>query len=146
MPVLRVGSCVAPEGANGTGAFLEGAQGGSGLGRLAGRSINVSQRGLAQVTEHLSQFEPYAPNDAMLARLGDALANGTPVSGGDASFYMHELTESTLMRQGMAYEEAHAAALAKYGVSPFSVYAPEVIQKMPEYFNSNWSNFWGIGR
>jgi hypothetical protein len=143
-PKYASGACVAPEA--GTGAFLPGAQGGEGLGSLAGRSINVSDRGLAQVTDHLGQFDPHPPNDAMIGRLSSALANGQPVTGADASFYMHELAESTLMRQGLDYATAHGAALAKYGVSPFSVYAPEVIQQMPEYFNSNWFDFWGISR
>ena len=49
-----------------------------------------------------------------------------------------------LMQQGMAYEEAHAAALEQYGVSPFSVYAPEVIEQFPELFNSAWRAFWGL--
>lgn len=46
----------------------------------------------------------------------------------------------------MAYDEAHTAALAKNGVSPFSVYAPEVIQSFPENFNDRSFSFWGIGR
>lgn len=140
---LEGGSLLAEEGLSvaaedaGTGAFLEGAQGGDGLGSLAGRSINASERGLAQVQEHLAQFGSHPPNDAMIARLSSALGNGEPVSGADASFYMHELTESNLMSGGMDYASAHAAALAKYGVSPFSVYAPEVIQKLPEFFNDS---------
>jgi hypothetical protein len=138
-------SRVAAAAEAGTGAFRAGAEGGEGLGSLAGKSINVSEKGLAQVQEHLAQFGPYAPNEEMVARLGSALSAGEPVTGADASFYMHELTESTLMRQGVGYEEAHAAALAKYGVSPYSVYAPDVVSKFPELFNSNWTEFWGMG-
>jgi filamentous hemagglutinin len=35
------------------------------------------------------------------------------------------------MAQGLNYEAAHTAALAKYGVSPFDLYAPEVIETKP---------------
>ena len=48
------------------------------------------------------------------------------------------------MSRGIPYEEAHPAALAKYGVDPRSVYAPEVIQAFPDYFNNNWRAFWGL--
>jgi hypothetical protein len=44
----------------------------------------------------------------------------------------------------MAYEAEHAQALAKYGVSDFSVYHPDVIRAMPNVFHSNWRGFWGI--
>lgn len=54
------------------------------------------------------------------------------------TFRLLVLTEPTLMRQGIGYEMAHAAALAKYGVSPFSVYTPEVTSKYPDLFTSNW--------
>ncbi|MCC6217303.1 MAG: hypothetical protein IT376_20770 [Polyangiaceae bacterium] len=56
----------------GTGAFLEGAQGGAGLGRLTGRSIQVSERGLAIVESHLTQFGSFPENAAMVARLSCA--------------------------------------------------------------------------
>jgi hypothetical protein len=60
---------------------------------------------------------------------------------------MHEISESTIMRgiyTEASYEIAHQAALNKYGVSPFSVYALEVIQQMRESFNRGWFKFWGI--
>lgn len=44
----------------------------------------------------------------------------------------------------LAYEVAHAQALAKYGVSPFSVYHPEVIQAFPEAFSPGFNAFWGL--
>ncbi len=96
------------------------------------------------VEEHLSQFGPIPENEAMLARLREALAQGRTISGADASFYMHEANEATLMGRGLAYEQAHASALAKYQVSPFSVYHPDVIQALPQQFNNNWFAFWGI--
>jgi hypothetical protein len=134
----------AAEIAEGTGAFLEGAAGGEGLGALEGVSVDVTQDGLAQVEAHLAQFGEYGPNEAMLQRIGAALADGQQISGADAVFYTHELTESSLMQQGMSYAEAHAAALEQYGVSPYSVYAPEVIQQFPELFNDAWRAFWGL--
>ena len=80
----------------------------------------------------------------MIARLRAALAKGQTISGADASFYLHEVSEATMMTRGISYETAHTAALAKYNVSPFSVYHPKVIQSMPEAFNENWFRFWGI--
>jgi len=130
--------------AAGTGAFLEGVEGGAGLGSLAGVELEASAEGLATVTEHLAQFGEYGPNAAMLERLQEALSAGRAISGADLSFYLHELTEAELMGQGLTYEAAHAQALAQYGVSPFSVYAPEVIQAFPELFNANWFRFWGL--
>ncbi len=72
------------------------------------------------------------------------MASGQRVTGADAIFYTHEAAEATKMARGLSYEPAHAAALQKYGVSPYSVYHPDVIRAMPEQFNSNWYNFWGI--
>jgi hypothetical protein len=124
--------------------FLEGAQGGAGFGRLAGASVRVSQKGLAIVENHLVQFGTLAPNAAMVARLRTALAQGRAISGADASFYVHEIAEATLMGRGVIYQAAHTAALRKYGVSPYSVYHPEVIKKFASMFNSNWRRFWGL--
>jgi hypothetical protein len=80
----------------------------------------------------------------MLKRVEYALKNDQPLSGADANFYLHELKEASLMQSGMPYEEAHQAALDFYGVSPYSIYHPEVIQQFPDVFNSNWFKFWGI--
>ncbi|PTY02334.1 hypothetical protein DB346_09495 [Verrucomicrobia bacterium LW23] len=60
-------------------------------------------------------------------------------------FYLHEVSESTLMKR-ISYGAAHDASLLKYNVSPYSVYAPEVIQANPGNFNENWRNFWGFGQ
>ncbi|WP_437482746.1 RHS repeat-associated core domain-containing protein [Sorangium sp. So ce1014] len=130
--------------ARATGAFNPGAQGGAGLGKLAERSIQVSERGLAIVENHLARFEPVPQNVAMVGRLRSALASGQRVVGADASFYLHEVSEATRMGRGLAYDVAHAGALAKYGVSPFSVYHPDVILANPGSFNSNWFKFWGL--
>jgi hypothetical protein len=104
--------------------------------------IRITQKGLDIVTEHLAQFGEHAPNQAMLDRLGSAV--GSRVTGADANFYLHEISESTMMGRGMSYDAAHAAALEKYGVSPFSLYHPEVIQQFPAEFNNAWRAFWGL--
>jgi hypothetical protein len=134
----------APAAAAGTGAFSEGASGGAGLGRLATAELRVSQQGLQTVEQHLARFGSVPQNEAMIARLREALTQGRRISGADASFYMHEVNEATLMGRGLTYEVAHASALSKYQVSPFSVYHPEVIQAFPSQFNQNWLRFWGI--
>lgn len=139
-----------------TGAYSNSAIGGGvGLGKLAGRQINVTDKGLGIVITHLSQagFEQVPENAAMIQRLQNALADGKLVAGADASFYLHEISESTMMKRliqdGLsfddAYDIAHSAVLNKYEVSPFSVYHPDVIQVLgPSHFNSSWWNFWGI--
>jgi RHS repeat-associated protein len=134
-----------------TGAYNEGAaDGGSGLGKLAGRSIQVSQKGLNRVKNHLSNpfFEEAPENQAVIGRLESAMANGRRVSGADASFYMHEVHEATLMRAagytGDAYAAAHQAALDRYGVSQFSVYHPDVIQQFSSRFGGAWRAFWRL--
>ena len=84
----------------------------------------------------------------MIERLESALREGKTISGADASFYMHEVTEAIKMKSGLNYDAAHAKALAKYEVSPFSVYHPDVILKVnktePGSFNRNWLKFWGL--
>ena len=124
----------------------------SGLGRLKGRSLRVSEKGLALVERHLAQFDAVPQNTAMLARLRGALARGARIDGADAVFYTHELTEATSMSRLMAagndfetaYEIAHPAAIAKHGVSDFSVYHPDVITAFPEHFGTSWFRFWGL--
>ncbi|MFL5807435.1 MAG: hypothetical protein ACJ8CR_37630, partial [Roseiflexaceae bacterium] len=121
-----------------------------GLGSLSGRQFRISSQDLATIERHLARPEldaaDLAPeNVAMIARLRTALTEGSLISGADASFYFHELTEAALMDQGIPYETAHLQALARYGVSHFSVYHPEVLQALGrEHFNLNWFRFWGI--
>jgi hypothetical protein len=102
----------------------------------------VTEEGLATVTSHLAQFEDYGPNEAMLGRLAGQV--GSRVQGADANFYTHELLEAEYMASGMSYDAAHVAALQQAGVSPFSLYHPEVIQQFSIYFNNDWRAFWGI--
>jgi hypothetical protein len=137
----------APAGAlRGTGAFLEGVEGGTGLGILEGKAVQVSEKGLGLVEEHLARFGSYPENAAMIERLQQALSVGEKVTGADASFYVHEAYEATLMNRGIAYEAAHAAALERYGVSQFSVYAKEVVEALPSHFPNGFREFWGIIR
>jgi hypothetical protein len=117
---------------------------GQGLGKLEGMEINVSQKGLDIVKNHISTFDSYAPNQAMIQRIESALQSGKLLTGADASFYMHEVSEFTKMGKGMGYDVAHASAIQNYEVSPFSVYHPDVIKSMPGEFNSSWFKFWGL--
>ncbi len=133
--------------ARGTGAFLAGAgaEAGAGFGKLAGRSIQVSEKGLALVEGHLARFGPSVENAAMIDRLRAALSSGSRIAGADAVFYLHEASEATMMARGLIYDVAHAGALAKYGVSPFSVYAREVVAASPHFSTSpGWVRFWGL--
>ncbi|WP_338139499.1 DUF4280 domain-containing protein [Paenibacillus thiaminolyticus] len=134
------------EGARRTGANNPSFSGqtGQGLGRLEGKELNVSQKGVNIVKEHLSNFGDFPENTAMIKRLEEALANKKKISGADASFYMHEVSESTIMKKGIDYDTAHEMALQKYNVSRFSVYHPDVIKSMPDNFNKNWRKFWGL--
>jgi filamentous hemagglutinin len=105
-------------------------------------AVTVTREGLDQVVSHLAQFGEHPPNQAMIERLESQL--GSQVSGADANFYLHELSESEYMAEGLSDEAAHAAALESGGVSPFSLYHPEVIQQFPQYFNNAWRAFWGL--
>lgn len=142
---MSIGS-MASEGANKTGAYNPGlnANIGNGLGKLAGKSINVSGKGLDLVKNHISQFGDVPENTAMIYRIESALKSGQAITGADASFYMHEAAEATMMQGGSSYKAAHEAALQKYSVSPFSVYHPEVIQNFSEWFNQGFKDFWGL--
>lgn len=128
----------------GKGAYNGNVYEGHGLGTLEGKEIKVSQKGIDIVKEHLSEQFSDPANDAMIARLEQALANGDTITGADASFYMHELAETTLMNEGLDYSTAHLQALQKYDVSQFSVYHPDVIQEFSSQFNKLWKSFWGI--
>jgi RHS repeat-associated protein len=119
--------------------------------------IKVSEEEIQIIQEHLSTWPlteddgSIAPeNQAMIARLQEALSNGTEITGADANFYLHELYERTLMKDApytdVAYDAAHAASLKRYGVSPFAVYHPDVIERFPERFNSSWFKYWGRER
>ncbi|WP_242974146.1 hypothetical protein [Clostridium cagae] len=115
---------------------------GSGLGKLANKELNVSEKGLNIVKNHINQFETYQPNVDMINRLENAMKNSEKITRADASFYMHELAESHMMKKltktmdfESAYDIAHSSALSKYEVSQFSVYHPEVIANNSSQFS-----------
>jgi filamentous hemagglutinin len=110
------------------------------LGSVA--SVRVTERGMAILERHVNSFSAVPQNEAMVSRLRDLM--GRTASGASAQFYLHEISEATMMRSGMSYESAHAASLAKYGASPYALYAPEVVKAFPGMFNSNWQAFWNI--
>lgn len=112
------------------------------FGGVESGSVTITREGLQTVTTHLAQFGEYAPNQAMIDRLTSQL--GMQVTGADANFCTHEILEAGHMASGLGHDAAHAAALAEAGVSPFSLYHPEVIQMFPEYFNNAWRAFWGL--
>ena len=64
--------------------------------------------------------------------------------GADANFYLCEIAEGTFSGRGLGYDAVHEAALQKYGASPFSIYHPDVIRAMPEWFNNAWRGYCGI--
>ncbi|MFE1574157.1 RHS repeat-associated core domain-containing protein [Comamonas odontotermitis] len=106
--------------------------------------IKITSKGLNLVEQNLSRFDLWEPNAAMVQRLRDSLQAGERLTGADANFYLHEIAENTGRLKGLGYDEAHAAALNKYGVSNFSIYHPEVIQNFPSEFNNAWRSYWGI--
>lgn len=55
----------------------------------------------------------------------------------------HELTEAEAMANEVSQDLAHKLALETHPL--YQNYTPEVIQRFPEYFNSNYRNAWGIG-
>ncbi len=118
------------------------------LGNLAIQADFVEVEKFRLVEQHLAQFEEFPgefpQNQAMLNRLKSALTQECEISGADLSFYYHELKEAELMASGLSYYEAHTAALQFYGVSPFSLYHPNVIKDFPDQFNKNWFDAWGI--
>lgn len=131
--------------AKGKGAYNGNITKESGFGRLDGKEINPTHRGLDKIKTHISNNEFDAPeNTAMIERIEKAIKSGKKLSGADASYYMHEIKESTLMAKGMSYKQAHKAALETYKVSAFSVYHPEVILKDPSSWSKPWFDFWKL--
>jgi RHS repeat-associated protein len=107
-------------------------------------SVQLTQEGLNTVANHLAQFDEFAPNTQMMQNLQNAFSAGENVTGANANFYLHETTEAGFMQSGLSYDAAHAAALQQYGMSPFSLYTPEVIQANPTLFNNAWRTAAGL--
>ncbi|MHB8289467.1 MAG: hypothetical protein ACYDEY_09570 [Acidimicrobiales bacterium] len=53
-----------------------------------------------------------------------------------------KLTEADLMSRGVSQDLAHEMAGLTHPT--FANYDPEVIKQYPEYFNSNWRQYWGL--
>ncbi len=75
-----------------------------GLGILADQQQTVTEEGLAIIRQHLDapyldDALNYQPNAEMMSRLQKSFDEGTPISGADLSFYLHEQAEFHIMRQ-----------------------------------------------
>ena len=112
--------------------------------KLWGQEKYVTEKGLNTVKEHLSGKMQDDFNDTMIERLENAYKNNTKISGADLDFYAHEIYESTLMKKGMSYEEAHEAAKAYYNAVEFNFYHPDVIKQYSREFSTPWFSFWGM--
>jgi len=113
------------------------------------RGIEVTEKGLELITEHLATNVEgaTAENAAMIGRLQTAMTNGLRGFGADANFYLHEAYEATLMNRGTSYVVAHAAALTRYGVSQYALYHPQVVNtlhKAEGIFSQAYLNYWNI--
>jgi hypothetical protein len=114
------------------------------LGILTDQEYGVEHDKLEIIRNHISKFPEFLPNYKMMERLQLALELEQKISGADASFYFHELKEAALMEQGYDWYTAHPMAIKHYGVSPYSLYHPEIIRAYPEDFNKNWRKAWEI--
>lgn len=126
---------------------------GKGFGKLKGAKINPTKAEVELIEQHLAKFGPDAPNEAMLARIKSALAEGHALEGADAHFYAHELLEQNVMKElmqgghytfGEAYGVAHRHALGFYGASDYSLYHVDVVKANIGEFNTNWLKFWEL--
>jgi hypothetical protein len=99
---------------------------------------------VSQVKNHLSRpgLDQFGPNDVMLDRIGNALAEGKPLSEAQTNFMRHESLEAKLMDGGMGYDEAHAEALKTH--PPGKNYDPDVIDQEP-LFGPWWRKMNGLG-
>ena len=113
---------------------------------LWGQEKYITEKGLNTVKQHLSGSLADDFNDAMISRLENAYKSNTKISGADLDFYAHEIYESTMMRGGMNYNNAHKAAKIHYNATEFNFYHPEIIKQNPQSFNNAWFEFWGIER
>ncbi|WP_458788637.1 hypothetical protein [Mycobacteroides chelonae] len=93
------------------------------------------------VAAHLGRMDPFEPNDAMISRIRDAISQGKPLSDTQVNFMRHELTENSLMKQGMDYESAHTKALTTH--PPGKNYDLDLIQENP-LFGRWWKQMNGL--
>ena len=114
----------------------------------AATASSISRVELNIVQDYSAQpvFENASENTAMLNGLEGASNSGEDLTGADLNLCNHEMTESALQDAGLSIEtgEAHEMAGLINGVSPYSLYAPEVIQNYPDVFNQNWFDYWDL--
>ena len=99
---------------------------------------------LTTISEHLSQLPEGGGLDpvnyGMYDKLTTAFESGQPLTGIDATFYEHELIESSLMDAGMDARAAHLETLSQQGIQyapgyEAQLYHPTVIQQFPSSFS-----------
>lgn len=103
--------------------------------------------GLNEVRKHLTNDVDgldFEPNNAMMRKIEEMLSNNQELTGAYKDFYEHELTESTLMKQGYGYNDAHNMALEIHNVQPQALYSPEIVQEFSKWFNKSDYEYWGI--
>lgn len=117
-----------------------------GLGKISGKEFTVTQTGIDNLKKYLAEqgvINEYK-NQAMIARLESALSSGTKITGPDAVFYALKLKEFTLVSAGTDPINAYKIALGYYELSPYSMYAPEVVKMDPSLCNEGYYKFWEI--
>jgi RHS repeat-associated protein len=102
--------------------------------------VMATREGLIDVSQHLATFGTDPANAAMYSRLTTAFENGQALTGADATFYQHELIESSIMDAGMDARAAHLQTLDMQGIQyapgyEAQLYHPTVIQQFPAYFS-----------
>ena len=105
------------------------------------KGVELIKENLARVNDGENPINP-----AMIKRIEDAIENKLKLVSADANYYLHEISENTFRKKGFDNDEAHKAALDKYGVSPFAIYHPDVIKQFPSEFGIGWRKFWGIDK
>lgn len=122
----------------------------TGFGLLVNRPIRPTQKGLDIIKKHLSNpfFDDFdGRNTLMINRIQNSIDAGAWLRDADAIFYTHEISEYTIMNgvyDLTTYNIAHQAAIAKYQVSDYAIYAREIIELFPKNFNPAYHKFWNI--
>lgn len=102
----------------------------------------LSAEAFGQILEHLGKSAAGHPlNTGVVARLKKASGEGTPLTGSDLNFALHELEEARLMNGslrtgpgpgGLPYEEAHPQALKNFGHKQTDVIDLEAYRQLYE--------------
>jgi uncharacterized protein RhaS with RHS repeats len=110
-----------------------------GTGSLAKNGLQVTEKGLARIEAHLSQFGDIPENTVMINRL-----RSSELTKVDQNFYLHELKESSIMKRGIDYNSAHRATLEWQSIEykrgyEAQLYHPDAM-KAAEGGLSSWSD------